>query len=59
LLGDKKDKNISTLTVFQSGGRDYAHCITACPPRFEKLTASLHSILAKPLRSNCAIKRGQ
>ena len=29
------------LTLFQSGEADYAHRITACPPGFEKLTASL------------------
>ena len=30
------------LTLFQlEGGADNAHSITACPPRFEKLTASL------------------
>ena len=23
-------------------GADYAHCITACPPGFENLAASLH-----------------
>ena len=32
------------LTLFQPGWADYAHHITACPPRFEKLTASLHCI---------------
>ena len=30
------------LTLFQPGGADYAHHITACPPRFENLTTSLY-----------------
>ena len=29
------------LTLFQPGGADYAHLITASPPGFENLTASL------------------
>ena len=29
------------VTLFQPGGADYAHHITACPPGFENLTASL------------------
>ena len=29
------------LTQFQPGGADYAYHITACPPRFENLRASL------------------
>ena len=29
------------LTLFQPGEVDYAHHITACPPGFENLTASL------------------
>ena len=32
------------LTLFQQGGQIYAHHITACPPGFENLTASLHII---------------
>ena len=31
------------LTLFQPGGADYAHRITACPPGFENLAASLLS----------------
>ena len=29
------------LTLFQPGGADYAHHITACPPGFEILAASM------------------
>ena len=29
------------LTLFPTRGTDYAHRITACPPEFENLTASL------------------
>ena len=29
------------LTLIQPGRLDYVHHITACPPRFENLTASL------------------
>ena len=29
------------LTLLQPGGPDYAHHITACPPGFENLVASL------------------
>ena len=33
------------LTRFQPEGADYAHHITACPPGFENLMASLYSNL--------------
>ena len=35
---------ITVITIFQPGGADYAHHITACPPRFENLTASLIAV---------------
>ena len=32
------------LTLFQPGGADYAHHITACPLGFENLTTSLNLV---------------
>ena len=34
----------SSVNSITTRGADYAHRITACPPRFENLAASLHDI---------------
>ena len=34
----------SSLYSNQGGGADYTHLITACPPRFENLAASLQGL---------------
>ena len=40
--GLKPTRNLGVqLTLFQPEGTEYAHHITACPPGFENLTASL------------------
>ena len=39
-------KNLAVqLTLFHQGVADYAHRITACPPRFENLTVPLHGVI--------------
>ena len=38
------------LTLFQPRGADYAHCITACPPRFENVTTCLPPIVVLSYR---------
>ena len=35
-----------TQSYYNSKGADYAHRITACPPRFENLTASLYLVIS-------------
>jgi hypothetical protein len=37
----------SSVNPITARGADYNHHITACPPGFENLTASLHSINKK------------
>ena len=36
---------VQLLTLFQLGGADYAHHITACPPGLEYLSAYLYSVM--------------
>jgi hypothetical protein len=38
---------ISVNPIPSTRGADYAHPITACPPGFENLTASLHTNILK------------
>ena len=40
-ISDAMSRWVFQFTLFQPGGADYAHRITACPPGFENLTASL------------------
>ena len=36
---------IVQLTLFQPGGADYAHHITACTPGFENISTPLHVLI--------------
>ena len=47
------------LTLLQPGGADYAHNITACPPEFENLMASLNANLKKISPQSATAQSGQ
>ena len=45
LVGEQGGISVNPIPTRREGGADYAKHITACPPRFENLTASLHLII--------------
>ena len=45
----------SSVNPIATRGADYAHHITACPPGFENLTASLHLVVGQLPGSHWAV----